>query len=509
MNAPMPVLPQYKTDLITRQLCATAHMDAEFAREVLEEYTVDRVRSVGLPFGVNLVALVRHALVSARRRDERDRQLLALQGLFVLLALAALGALGQGSSGVAGGLGVAALAVLPVGTVVVYRAEWAVRRAVLDLKDSGTSAQRLAPAADPALEQDLKSLRSANMVVYGLEAEAQNPFVGSGWRITESVWSPFDVSKPAQAPGGGTLTPVPFTAADLHHHLAKTMPRATGLDDLRARNRLYVRGPNVVSLGTDALPDPTRRPLASIPSRLVKSGAVHSGAGMETYLCLWVSGDGGQVLVSMHLKALLHLPMLSWEVAAYVLPPLGPRFKLPAEYATSASRLRWGAVRAAVRLTWRGVLGAASRMLRRRARAAERARTDERVRREILKGYRGHDYGSVNSLRERAARWDEMGYTERRDAQKYFKLMVQGVLACTAEFLESRNIDTADLTHQQQQIVSLQTYTFNGAIGQVQAGNQNQLNVNQGGQPLAPPGGGAGAGAPGGPAGVVAPAGLT
>jgi hypothetical protein len=505
----MPVLPQYTPDLITRQMCATAHLDAEFAREVLEEYTVDRVRSVGLPFGVNLVALVRHALLSARRRDERDRQLLALQGLFVVLVLAAVGLLGEGQPAVAGGLCVAALAVLPVGTAVLFRAEWAVRRSVLDLKDSGTSAQQLAPAADPALEQDLKSLRSANMVVYGLEAESQNPFVGSGWRITESVWSPFDISKPAQAPSGGTLTPLPFTAADLHHHLAKAMPRATGLDELRARNRLYVRGPNVVALGTDALPDPTRRPLASIPSSLVKSGAVHSGAGMETYLCLWVSGDGGRVLVSMHLKALLHPPMLSWEVAAYVLPPLGPRFGLPAEYATSAHRLRWGALLVAVRLTGRGVLGAAARLLRRRARRAERARTVERVRREIQRGYRGHDYGSANSLRERAAHWDEMGYSERRDAQKYFKLMVQGVLACTAEFLESRNIDTADLTHQQQQIVSLQTYTFNGAIGQVQAGNQNQLNVNQGGQPQAPPGGGAGAGAPGAGAPAASPAGLT
>lgn len=503
----MPVLPQYSPALITRQMCATAHVDAEFAREVLEEYTVDRVQSVGLPFGVNLVALVRHALLSARRRDVRDRLLLSLQGLFLLLVLVAAGALEQGQPGAAGVLGAAALAVLPVGTAVVFRAEWAVRRAVLDLKDSGTSAQRLAPAADPALEQDLKSLRSANMVVYGVEAESQNPFVGSGWRITESVWSPFDVSKPAQAPGGGTLTPLPFTAADLHHHLAKAMPGATGLSGLRSRNRLYVRGPNLVSLGADALPDPTRRPLASIPSSLVKSGAVHSGAGMETYLCLWASCDGGRVLVSMHLKALLHPPMLSWEVAAYVLPPLGPRFRLPAAYAGSESRLRWGALYAAVRLTGRGVFGAASRLLRRRSRAAYLARRAERARREILKGYRGHDYGSVNSLRERAAHWDEMGYSERRDAQKNFKLMVQGVLTCTAEFLESRNIDTADLTHQQQQIVSLQTYTFNGAIGQVQAGNQNQLNVNQGGQPQAPPGGGTGAG--GGAAGAVAPAGLT
>jgi len=276
-------------------MCATAHLDAGFAREVLDEYTVDRIQSVGLPFGVNLVALVRHALLSAKRRDERDRQLLVLEGLFALGVLAGLVALAQGQAGLGTLSLLAAPAVFPFAAIVVYRTEWAMRRSVLELKDGVSSPQRQAPAADPALETDLKSLRSANMVVYGLEAESQNPFVGSGWRITESVWSPFDVSKPARSASGAPLVPVPFTAADLHHHLAKAMPAATGLDELRARNRLYVRGPNVAALGKDALPDPTRRPLASIPSAYVKSGASQPGGGMETYLCLWVSGDGGRV----------------------------------------------------------------------------------------------------------------------------------------------------------------------------------------------------------------------
>jgi hypothetical protein len=489
-------------------MCATAHLDPSFAREVLDEYTTDRIRSVGLPFGVNLVALVRHALLADQRGNEQDRHLLALEGLFFLGALGGLVALAHGHAGLGEWLLVAAVAVFPVATVVIHRGEWAMRRSVLGLKDGVASPQKLAPAADPALETELKGLRSANMVVYGLEAEAQNPFVGSGWRITESVWSPIDVGTPARSPGGTPLAPVLFTAADLHQHLAKSMPQATGLTNLRARNRLYVRGPSVAALGPDVLPDPTRKPLASIPSRYVKAGAAQGNSGMETYLCLWLSGDGGRVLVSMHLKALLHPPMLSWEVAAYVLPPLGPRFKLPAEFAASQTRLRWEAVRAAVSGTVRGLFGAAGRLLRRRLRALEQARGLERERQEIRKGYMGHDYGSVNSVRERAAHWKEMGYSERRDAQKYFKLMVQGVLGCTAQFLESRNIDTTDLKHQQQQIISFQTYTFNGAIGQVQAGNQGQMNINQGGQPQAPPGGGAGAGVAG-PAPAPAPPGLT
>lgn len=507
-NAPMPVLPQYTADLITRQMCATVHIDSEFAREVLDEYATDRIKSVGLPFGVNLVALVRHALHAERRRARRDRQLLLLEGLLVLAVVLAGTALASRHPDPAVALLVAGAAVFPAATVVIYLCEWDVRRAVLALKDTSTPVQKLAPTADPALEGDLKSLRTANIVVYGLEAESENPFVGSGWRITEAVWSPFDISKPAQSPTGGQLTPEPFTAADLHHYLAKEMPRSTGLPGLRARNRLYVRGPNVRALGPDALPDPTRRPAVSIPSGYVKAGAVQPGGGMETYLCLWVVGAGGQVLVSMHLKALLHPPLLSWEVAAYVLPPLGPRFKLPAEYAASEHRLHWNAVRTALAFTRHGVLGAAGRTARLRLRSAERTKELARVRKEIDQGYSGYDYGSVNSLRERAAHWKEMGYSERRDAQHYFKLMVQGVLSCTADFLESRNLDASDISRQQQQIVSLQTYNFNGVVNQLQAGNHGQMNVNQ---PVTPPGGGAGAGVPNPgpqPGGPVSPPGL-
>ncbi|MBM9510670.1 hypothetical protein [Actinacidiphila acididurans] len=502
----MPALPQYADDLITRQMCATAHLDAAFAREVLEEYAADGIRSVGLPFGVNLVALVRHALAAQNRRGRRDRRLLALEGTLAAALVLGVTAVVNHHTGFGTALLLVAAAVFPVAGFVVYESEWALRRAVVDLKNPRVRAQEQVPAAEPALETGLKALRSANMVVYGLEAESENPFVGSGWRITEAVWSPFDVGRPAQALGGGTLTPLPFTAADLHHHLAKEMPKATGLSSLRARNRLYVRGPNVAALGTDALPDPTRRPLPTIPSSYVKSGAVTPGGGMETYLCLWTAGAGGQVMVSMHLRALLNPPKLSWEVAAYVLPPLGPRFRLPAEYSASESRLRLNAVRAAVTFAVPGVLGAARRALSRRAAAASRARDLERVRKEIRRGHTGYDYGSTNSLRERAAHWREMGYGERRDAQNYFKLMVQSVLSCTAAFLESRNVDTADLNHQQQQIVSLQTFNFNGVIGQLQAGAHNQMNV---GQPMPPPGGGIGAGVPGNAPGVPAsPAGL-
>lgn len=506
-QAPTLALPQYRTDLVTRRMCATAHLDADFAREVLEEYAEDQINAVGLPLGINLVALVRHATAADRRRHRHDRVLAVLQAY--LLVLVFIGVIAWANRQLATGaiaIGAGLLA-FPAAAGLSFRTEWAARRRALELDNSSAPAQSLAPPVEARLEAELESFKRTNMVPYHASVEAANPFVGSGWRITEAVWTPIDISRPAN-PSGTPLTPRPFSAADLHHYLAVQMPQAAGLSGLKARNRLYIRGLSVSSLGQEVLPDPARKPLAAIPSKFVKLGASQSGAGMETYLCLRVLGNAGRVVVSMHLKAQLHRPMLSWEVAAYVLPPLGQRFLLPDSFSCTDSRLRLRTAREIAFCTPRDLLGTFGRLSRRHSKAARHARDMVKLRKEIAKGYGYYDYGSINSLRERSSHWGEMGYAERRDAEKYFKLMVQGVLSATATFLESHNIDTSDLRRQQQQIISTQTYHFNGVInGQVQAGNNGQMYINQGQghpgqppgggtQPIAPPGGGAGAGNP-------------
>lgn len=501
-----PKLPQYRKDLVTRRLCAVAHLDRQFAREVLEEYAEDGIHAVGLPMGVNLVALVRHAHVADARRRQADRLLTQLFAGGVTLALAGVLLLGSGAGEAAQLILFLALGAFPAAGVLVHRTEWEARCMARRVETGNTVPADLVPPCDAALEQQLHSLRRANLVAYHASSASQNPFVGSGWRITESVWEPIDISRPAAGPSGGTKTPLPFDATDLHHHLATSMAAATGLDALTARNRLYVCGPDVPALGSAALPDPTRRPLAVIPSALVRAGAAPQPSGAaQTYLCLRTSGRAGRAVVSMHLRAELHHPLLTWEVAAYVLPPLGPRFFLPHYLAGPESEARRATAWYAVRGMRRALTGAPGRLWQRRRRAAERARLLEQRRREIRDGTRAHDYGTVNSLRERVSDWSEMGYAERRDTSLYFKAMVQGVLSTTADFLADHHIDTSDLRNRQQQIINSQTYNFNGVVnGQVQAGNQGQMNVQQ--QPMAPPGGGQGAAAAGAPPAPGAPA---
>jgi hypothetical protein len=77
----------------------------------------------------------------------------------------------------------------------------------------------------------------------------------------------------------------PFDVIDLHTYVARQMESISGLDGLRARNRLYVLGSHAYLL-PELLPDRTRRPRAQIPKQFVQAGLQNPGAGMRTHLCL-------------------------------------------------------------------------------------------------------------------------------------------------------------------------------------------------------------------------------
>ncbi|MCZ9338712.1 hypothetical protein NGM37_13100, partial [Streptomyces sp. TRM76130] len=77
-------------------------------------------------------------------------------------------------------------------------------------------AERLAPPVEPEAEAWLRELKGANVLPYADAAALTTPFVGSGTKIKEVVWQPVDVSRPAEAPGGGSLPVLPFDAVDLH-----------------------------------------------------------------------------------------------------------------------------------------------------------------------------------------------------------------------------------------------------------------------------------------------------
>ncbi|MFD9716265.1 hypothetical protein [Streptomyces sp. NPDC059076] len=485
----LPSLPQYREDAVTRQLCAHTHLDERFAQEVLDEFTADRLKAIGLPLGINLVALVRHASAAQLRRRRRDAQL-----LFVLLALigtliGALVSLTNGAQQTAAVLAASAGLALLTAAVLVHRALHLAWRAARDAYRGKDRPQDLAPGVEPEVEDRLRALRRANVVPYDAQAEADNPFVGSGVRIKEDVWPSIDVGRPDDAPGGGKLPILPFDTVDLHAYMAREMGGIAGLSGLRARNRLYVRGLHVRALGADLLPDPLGRPLPRIDERLVQSGVLQEGGGMRTYLSLEVVGSGGKFVVSMHLRARRTLDRLSWQVAAYVLPPVQLRFEHVAYIPLGGFEEWWELVKATTKsLRWM-LFSSGGRIQRRASAQSQRNKRLRKIRREISKHHVVYDYGATDSLRERAARpVDEMDFDERMDALDVLQRLQQGVLVATEKFLKNHHIDTSDFVRAQK-VINNQTYNI-GSVqgGQNQFGNYGTNNAQQGGGPGQPAG---------------------
>ncbi|WP_329124426.1 hypothetical protein [Streptomyces sp. NBC_01465] len=495
----LPSLPQYRKDAVTRRLCASAHLDADFARQIRAYFTTESLHAVGLPLGINLVALVRHCRAAAARQDRLDHRLAWLFAGFLASLLVVLGGLVSGSSPamLAGGAGF--LGALAGAWALVYTTEAQSRDLAVDIHHVRTNAKTedLAPAAPAELEAHLHEVKRANVLPYSAEAELDNPFVGSGAKVRDTGWQPIDVSRPADDPsGGGKLTIIDFDAVDLHTYVAREMEKIAGLDGLRANNRLYVIGSHVQYLGPELLPDPLGRPRARIDKGLVQAGLLNPGAGMRTYLSLERVGEGGRAIVSMYLRARVQHPSLTWEVTACVLPPVGPRFSRVDRLPLGGAERWWSLVAYTTGGFWPALRGATGRIRRRSAERNRQERALDKRRKGITKRNELYDYGAINSVREWIGDNDQMGHSERTDARDFLYRLQGGVLTATERFLKAHNVDTSSFDAAQQSIIT-QTYTVNGNVtGPSNFGNNGQI-AQYGQQPQAqPPAGQGGAAHP-------------
>ncbi len=474
---PLPTLAQYRTDAVTRHLCAGAHLDQDFAREVDVELTADRLNAMGLTLGINLIALARHARASVRRIDVRDRRLAWICAVGVWAAVPVLRyAAVTGRWALAYAAAAAVLLAYLSAWWLVHRAESEARAAALAVEHGSERPADLAPAVEAETEQRLLEQRKTNVIPYTASAERTNPFVGSGSKLKEMVWQPIDISRPAEDPaGGGKLAIRHFDAVDLHGFVAREMENIAGLKGLRVRNRLYVIGHHVAYV-PELLPDKLRMPRAQIPKQLVQAGLVQPGAGMRTYLSLEREGEGGRAIVSMHLRARLQHPSLTWEVSAYGIPPLQARFDRVNQLPVDGFERWWSLFSFTTGSTPSLLLRAASRLSRRVAERRRRARALEKLRREIDKKRLLYDYGAVDSIRERVADWKQLGFSERTDSQDFLQRLQQGVLIATERFLKDHNVDTSSYD-QAQQVINTHTYNFQGDIhGPTNIGANNVIN---------------------------------
>ncbi|MEV0174798.1 hypothetical protein AB0I00_27220 [Streptomyces sp. NPDC050803] len=488
-------MPQYRKDAVTRRICATAHLHDDLARDIDRDLTGDRLTAIGLTLGINFVAVARHARVAVRRRTVFDRQLLALGILWTASVLVGLWSLFAGHSSLIPVVIYGPLGILAVTWALVYATQARARGAAQQVFRGTEKPEGLAPPVEQGAEARLHELKRSNVLPYADETAFTNPFVGSGTRLQEReiIWGPIDVSQPAEAPGGGKLPLLSFDAIDLHTYVARHMEGISGLDGLRTRNRLYVLGSNAYLL-PELLPDRTRRPNPHVPKQLVQAGLQQPGAGMRTHLCLERVGEGGRLIVSMYLRAILARPSLSWEVASYAIPPLKAEFHEVDTLPLASLDRWWSLFKYATTHTGSELFGAPARMLERSRWRYDNERKLRKLRRKVKNQHLIVDYGAATSLREWYGDWQQAGYAERMDALDYLVRLQQGVLTATERFLKDHNVDTSSFDNAQKIIT--QNYHVNNVNGPSifgAGGTINQNNGPQGSGPQSPGQGGGGA----------------
>jgi hypothetical protein len=544
--SPSDLVPYY--DQTTRYAAAAAHINPWLCASILTNFFGRPYAAWGPSIGVDPVAVLRHAVEARRRRRIRDAVLIivlvaavatvlvrlaARHGLrptmvtfVVLAAIAVVGRLMRGPlrrtaakawSGLRGkptrmiaAGSSAVLMVVVVGTTVIrwpglmvdlvvmtgaLIASWAtlivsaylsLRRAAIVRDTAGRTAD-LARPLKAALEDRLRELTTANVVVYGA-GRAELPFLGSGQRIR--TWKfEIDVKRGAPGPAGARLEPLPFTDLDLNRYLDRSF-LAEQTETMTCTHRLYIDGRSGQLVDSTAAGS---HPVQFVPSEALLGEIERTGNDnyRRVYFCLQEVARDGEVVVSVFVRPRLRGRLLYIELAMHALFSLDPvivgQVRRLSNHRVDRAQAALG--RGTRRLP-RMIFGAFRRSWLDIREVWRRARR-RRLARRAMRRERPFDFGANITLREGIStdEVEDLHFNAVMDVVSIGAALQNQLLNTLQEFLEHHRIDTADFTETKQQIVTtIQTWN----VGQVKAemvgfGNNNDFTNNESPSPASPP----------------------
>ncbi|MET8094115.1 hypothetical protein [Micromonospora sp. NPDC005220] len=449
-------LPSVPKDLASRQMCCAMHLHPPLAAQVLLHYSIDNPKAWCPPFGVDAVALVRHAQAA----DTHWRKLYGGVALtrYSLLGLVALGTFLLWRDGL-----VTALLSLPliavacgVGWHTTFLSLQETRAAAIGTMAEEKALAAQAPEVDSDLEDELAALQDANMIVFDVFADS--PFVGSGTEIGRWALAPIDVSRSREQNRDGTRPPATFSVRELHDDLIRLARSRLGLSDIEVTKRIYVRGDVLPDCEGLFHPDEVRPP-SRLETSWVDLGSDAPGDQARTYVCLAKSLVGGQIVVTLFARYTLELGILSCEFAAFVLPPVlrdsAPATGFYGLFGEDLSPLHGRSTTWALAIAaWRTYI---AELFLRSDRGIDLARAHEdraQEHYEALEEGRRYDYGAPFSARELAATTSIESYFEVADVRDCLLRMQRGVIDCLVAFLTDKGIDTSEIAAGRQRIIN-------------------------------------------------------
>jgi hypothetical protein len=475
-SAPLP------DDLVTRLLSAQVYLRESFADRVNAELVHPTRAALPPLWHVDAVQLARHAAQARRYRRSRDLGLTASLG-YVLLAGTLVLAVTVGQY-LALRQALAIWIVLWIWAYIVsvrlvYAQRLAARRAaVAVIYDPDAAVPD--PLPRPAVEQSLADLNETNVVLFRGES---SPFVGSGVNV-DSWHLTIDISKRAaplharSAAGGSEyagrpLRPDEITGGDLQSFLLKAMPpRITPRP--AAGNRLYVRGgSNAMSVPLFRI-GPTsadriealnfRRPVTRVSEDVIQHYLHAQNEGARIYTYFTHSAWGGQVVVTLFVRAFVSNQTLFIEGLVYALRPLSQQFYavrgLPTNRRVEASTI----FRSTLPEAFGELFKAPGRLLKGRRGGRVEAAASAAIEDEIV-GRRDIDFGALSSLRERVANYNLADQFAVMDERMYYQIFNRRAIECIGAYLDSKHVDLAEFTGQAGSIIGNTTANAKSIYG--------------------------------------------
>lgn len=545
---PPPPRPTPYHDVITRYAAAAAHVNPWLCTSILVNFFARPRCAWGPSIGVDALGVVRHAVEARRRRRIRDAllMLILLGAAATILArmasrhgfrptiltcavLAGLAAVAWAARGplhrltsrtwsdlrkkprtmLWAGIAVLAVVALLVSTAVrwpglmtdvaiaagAFLTAWAVllvsaflslRRATI-VRDAIHRTTDLARPLKPDVEDRLRELSDANVVVYG-EGRADLPFLGSGQRIR--TWKfEIDVTRGATGAAGERMQPVAFGDVEVNRHLDESFIGDQS-DQMTCVHRLYIDGRTEKPVADDPdewhgyadprLPHPVQ--YLSQDRILEEVRRPRVDEYRRVYFCLQQVDRSGEIVVSVFVRPHIHGRLLYLEIAMHALFPLNPVIINQVRNLSvhPVDRLS-DAARRGTRRLFPMIFGSFARTWREGRYAMVRARRRRLAQRAVSR-QRPFDFGANITLREGISTEDveELHYNAIMDVVSIGASLQNRLLSVLREFLVKHRVDITDFDQTKQSIVTtIQTWN----VGQVKAemvgfGNNNDFTNN-------------------------------
>ncbi|MFD3403906.1 hypothetical protein ACFWUU_24685 [Kribbella sp. NPDC058693] len=416
-------------------------LDSRLAKEVVRDIVDEEFTAPPSSPDVDLVPVMLHAVAARKRQLIRDL-------LLTLLVCTAVWGL-YSSRYIAVLLALALCWVVVVGETLV--ATYGV--VAHDLRPGRFQPDAMSPPGNSKLGRRLKQVAAAgqgNVSVYS----GYTPFVGCG--ITLNSWS-FALDTHQAAAGRIAES---FSALEIHDFVQEQL-RDLRTGKVTMSDRVFVDGRDIRG-DRRFLPDQLGVPRPAVDRSLVRSLTLEPEDQARPYLTIQSSGWRGQLVLSTFLRFVVTPQELFMEVSHCLLAPVRDEFQevdrlLPQPTLRQAIRIGGRALRRTPGHVLRAPFAIAAHLLSPVTAALQRSRQ----RREIFSSLR-FNYGAARSPRETASDSRYQRYFQQLDNDLYTKVIERRLLQSLNRFLESKGIDTAELSQHRTTIENHGVYVADG-----------------------------------------------